>query len=203
SDLGEAPTPASSREQAGPSGEMGGPSDQQGHPPASRAGASASGVQGGPSAPPSGPPASGDPEQSAPIASYGDAFGEIEEEEQTAPSPRPFASKSDPKSGPRLHAVPPSDTPKRRPEFQAGSDLSDLLAKKQLDFDNELRRRPEVRSVEFQQIGEDGEPAGNSLDMLMDIRLPISVELGRTQMLVRDILDYGPGTVIELDKLAG
>lgn len=155
--------------------------------------------QAGASAHEEAPTSSREPEENAPSVSYGDAFGEIEEDE---PPSRSFAGKSNP-SGPRLQAVPPHEPGKRRPEFQAGSDLSDLLAKKQLDFDTELRRRPEVRSVEFQQIGDDGEAAGNSLDMLMDIRLPIAVELGRTQMLVRDILDYGPGTVIELDKLAG
>lgn len=130
--------------------------------------------------------------------------GESADLEQDEPAQASARSGKNPAggTGPRLHAVPPHES-KRRSEFQAGSDLSELLAKKQLDFDSELRRRPEVRSVEFQQIGDDGDAAGNSLDMLMDIRLPITVELGRTQMLVRDILDFGPGTVIELDKLAG
>lgn len=141
--------------------------------------------------PETGPPGSGDAE---PV--------EADEPEVQPPSSKPIPT-AGASSGPRLHALPPNESAKRRSEFQAGSDLSDLLAKKQLDFDTELRRRPEVRSVEFQQIGEEGEAGGNSLDMLMDIRLPIAVELGRTQMLVRDILDYGPGTVIELDKLAG
>jgi len=41
------------------------------------------------------------------------------------------------------------------------------------------------------------------LELLMDIKLDISIELGRTRMLVRDILELGPGSVIELDKMAG
>jgi len=41
------------------------------------------------------------------------------------------------------------------------------------------------------------------LELLMDIKLDISIELGRTTMLVRDILELGPGSVIELDKMAG
>jgi flagellar motor switch protein FliN/FliY len=94
--------------------------------------------------------------------------------------------------------------PGRKPsEFRAGSDLSELLAKEKLDLDEEIRRRPEVQPVQFSQIEGGAQKAQNGLDMLMDIKLPISVELGRTQMLVRDILEYGPGTVIELDKLAG
>jgi len=41
------------------------------------------------------------------------------------------------------------------------------------------------------------------LELLMDIKLDVSIELGRTRMLLRDILELGPGSVIELDKMAG
>ncbi|MFK9090544.1 flagellar motor switch phosphatase FliY [Bacillus salipaludis] len=44
--------------------------------------------------------------------------------------------------------------------------------------------------------------AGN-IDMLFDIPLGITVELGRTEMQIRKILELGPGAVIQLDKLAG
>ena len=39
--------------------------------------------------------------------------------------------------------------------------------------------------------------------MLLDISLPITIELGRTSMLIRDVLQLGPGSVIELDKVSG
>lgn len=65
-------------------------------------------------------------------------------------------------------------------------------------------RQPDLRTVEFSQVTDQTEEGeSGSLEMLMDIRLPVSVELGRTQTFVRDILDYAPGTVVELDKLAG
>lgn len=41
------------------------------------------------------------------------------------------------------------------------------------------------------------------LDMILDIPLRVSVELGRTRMLVNDLLQLGQGSVIELSKLAG
>ena len=41
------------------------------------------------------------------------------------------------------------------------------------------------------------------LDMILDITMPITVELGRTRMLIRDILALAPGSVVELEKLAG
>lgn len=42
-----------------------------------------------------------------------------------------------------------------------------------------------------------------SLDFVLDIPLEVSVELGRTRMIINDLLQLGPGSVIELDKLAG
>jgi flagellar motor switch protein FliN len=41
------------------------------------------------------------------------------------------------------------------------------------------------------------------LDLLLDVPLNLSVELGRTRMTIQDLLGLGPGSVIELDKIAG
>lgn len=43
----------------------------------------------------------------------------------------------------------------------------------------------------------------NNLNLLMDIPLKVTVELGRTQKQIRDILELSQGSIIELDKLAG
>ena len=42
-----------------------------------------------------------------------------------------------------------------------------------------------------------------NLDFILDIPLKVTVELGRTKVLVKDLLQMGQGSVIELDKLAG
>jgi flagellar motor switch protein FliN/FliY len=42
-----------------------------------------------------------------------------------------------------------------------------------------------------------------SIDMLMDVVLQLSVELGRTQMSVRQVLDIQKGSVVELNRVAG
>ncbi len=42
-----------------------------------------------------------------------------------------------------------------------------------------------------------------NLDFILDIPLKVSVELGRTQIIVKDLLQLGQGSVLELDKLAG
>lgn len=48
-----------------------------------------------------------------------------------------------------------------------------------------------------------GPETGRSLDFILDIPLEISVELGRTRMVINDLLQLGQGSVIELAKLAG
>lgn len=42
-----------------------------------------------------------------------------------------------------------------------------------------------------------------NIGIIMDVPLQVTVELGRTNKLIRDILEFGPGSIIELDKLAG
>ena len=42
-----------------------------------------------------------------------------------------------------------------------------------------------------------------NLDFILDIPLKVSVELGRAQVMIKDLLQIGQGSVLELDKLAG
>jgi len=48
-----------------------------------------------------------------------------------------------------------------------------------------------------------GTSPSRDMDFLLDIPLEVTVELGRTRMLIKDLLQLGQGSVIELDKLAG
>jgi flagellar motor switch protein FliN/FliY len=47
------------------------------------------------------------------------------------------------------------------------------------------------------------EDAARDLDFILDIPLDLSVELGRTKMLVNDLLQLGQGSIVELNKIAG
>ena len=62
-----------------------------------------------------------------------------------------------------------------------------------------------VKPAEFADLGAAGGAKGGApnLDLVRDIQVKLAVELGRTEMLIQDILELGPGKVIELDKLAG
>lgn len=42
-----------------------------------------------------------------------------------------------------------------------------------------------------------------ALDLLLDIELPITIELGQTEMSLKRILDLGPGSIVELDRMFG
>ena len=70
-----------------------------------------------------------------------------------------------------------------------------------------------------QEVGSEGEPAdpyefsdlsdesvsksASNIDFLLDIPLEITVELGRTKMLINELLKLGQGAVVELSKFAG
>ena len=53
----------------------------------------------------------------------------------------------------------------------------------------------------FQQAMQDAQVS--SIDLLRDVELNVKIELGRSRMLVEDVLKLAEGSVVELDKLAG
>jgi len=59
----------------------------------------------------------------------------------------------------------------------------------------------EFRLPNFSQVLADAQVS--SIDLLRDVELNVKIELGRSQMLVEDVLKLAEGSVVELDKLAG
>jgi flagellar motor switch protein FliN/FliY len=53
------------------------------------------------------------------------------------------------------------------------------------------------------KISEEGGAENKSLDLILDIPLTVTVELGRSKMLINDLLQLGQGSVVELTKLVG
>ena len=87
---------------------------------------------------------------------------------------------------------------------------------------NDINGQPESRSADMKETVEtpnaDGAGQANAsvagggspgvkstvnMEFLLDIPLEVTVELGRTKMLINDMLKLGQGSVIELSKLAG
>jgi len=50
---------------------------------------------------------------------------------------------------------------------------------------------------------QDADRSNKNLDLILDIPLKVTVELGRTRMVVSELLNLGQGSVLELSKLAG
>ncbi len=62
-----------------------------------------------------------------------------------------------------------------------------------------------VQTAQFQPFNAGVSPLmqQENIDLIMDVPLEVTVELGRTNKSIEEILDFAPGTIIELDKLAG
>ena len=72
---------------------------------------------------------------------------------------------------------------------------------------NGMMGQPEVnvQNVQFQAFNPMNNPIlqQENIDLIMDVPLEVSVVLGRTRKSIKEILEFAPGTIIELDKLAG
>lgn len=63
---------------------------------------------------------------------------------------------------------------------------------------------PVAQPVTFPSLDEvPSSPGGSDISLLLDVPLQVTVELGRTQLRIRDVLELVPGSIVELDKLAG
>lgn len=66
------------------------------------------------------------------------------------------------------------------------------------------RQKVNVQPAQFQNFDDSKITVDKkNIGLIMDVPLQVTVELGRTQKLIREILEFGPGQVIELEKLAG
>ncbi|HHN65539.1 MAG TPA: flagellar motor switch protein FliN [Nitrospirae bacterium] len=63
----------------------------------------------------------------------------------------------------------------------------------------------DAQEAAFEELegGNEESSERRDIDFLLDIPLEVTVELGRTRMLIQELLQLGQGSVIELDKLAG
>ncbi|MCR5797207.1 MAG: flagellar motor switch phosphatase FliY [Eubacterium sp.] len=115
------------------------------------------------------------------------------EAEEPAPVPEPApAPMPDPVS-----AQPQSTPPQGMPANQGMMQQPYVAAPQQ-----DLNVQP-AQFQSFMPIQNMGGIAPENIDLIMDVPLEVTVELGRTSKSIKEILDFSPGTIIELDKLAG
>lgn len=64
--------------------------------------------------------------------------------------------------------------------------------------------KPQAAGAAFRELKPDAAAAGGKdMNFLLDIPLEVTVQLGRTRMLIRDLLQLNQGSVLELEKIAG
>ena len=78
-------------------------------------------------------------------------------------------------------------------------DVEALLA----DGEAEAAAETEIKAVENPEDEHHTSADEKNLELILDIPLKVTVELGRTKMVVSELLNLGQGSVIELSKLAG
>lgn len=127
-------------------------------------------------------------------------------------SPSPVAAvtpDATPAESAQIDSTPPAPSA-AAPEEASSEDqaaIEELL--KQANFEDpsavtSLPAAPEAAALDlpnFQQVIRDAQVS--SIDLLRDVELNVKIELGRSRMLVEDVLKLGEGSVVELDKLAG
>lgn len=101
---------------------------------------------------------------------------------------------ADEKRDPRAEGTSPDESDEPEAAEDIGADLEDDA----LDDDEER-----AAAAEFGELHGNGEGQTASLDMLYDLTLPVSIELGRAEMTVEEVLELGRGSVIQLERLAG
>lgn len=67
-----------------------------------------------------------------------------------------------------------------------------------------ISQAPRAARARFAPLSEpDRSGARNSIDLIAGLHMNVTVELGRTELTVAEVLGLGPGSVVELDRLAG
>lgn len=71
---------------------------------------------------------------------------------------------------------------------------------------HQAERRTAAQPADLEELRDDGRPLGTAtpeLDVILDIPVNISMEVGNTDITIRNLLQLNQGSVIELDRLAG
>ena len=100
-------------------------------------------------------------------------------------------------------------------EAPAGSEVEDAIQDAQATLnevkdavaeaadDDALPPEPAAGTAATPEVPAGATASPFEIDLLGDVDMQVMIELGRTQMLVEDVLKLGQGSVVELDKLAG
>ena len=76
--------------------------------------------------------------------------------------------------------------------------------KEQLEDDQTNENEVKVDQADFGELNTiEKEVSDHKIDMLLEVELDVTIELGRKRMTIQEVLQLGKGSIIELSKLAG
>lgn len=112
------------------------------------------------------------------------------------------------KLGPQEESINPDDLmamwESALKEAQALSEKDELSIQETAVAEERPKSSEETQTIKLQELTPTKETGHHpELDFILDIPLEISVEIGRTKMLIKDLLKLNQGAIIELEKLAG
>ena len=135
----------------------------------------------------------------------GAQFGE-EAPTQEAPAPAPAPSSTPAPSAPQMDmsqmqmGMPQMMPQMGMPQMQMG--MPQMMPQMGMP---QMQPNMSIQPAQFQNFTGTFNPnqPQENIDLIKDVPLEVTVELGRTSKSISDILDFAPGTIIELDKIAG
>lgn len=126
-----------------------------------------------------------------------------------APAPMPAAMEQQP-----MQQAQPMDMANGYPTPQMGMPMqpmmgmpmmNPMMGNQMMGYMAQPMQEVNVQSAQFQAFSPDLVAANQkeNINLIMDVPLEVTVELGRTTKSIQDILEFAPGTIIELEKIAG
>ena len=81
-------------------------------------------------------------------------------------------------------------------------EVAESVRELEIDSEETVTVQP-VKFASFEDLSHSKGDANKNLDILMDIKLQLTVELGRTELPIKKVLELTRGSIIELEKVAG
>jgi len=136
---------------------------------------------------------------------------------QATPEPQPYIPPQampqmlDPSQGymnmgaPQMNMQPQMGMPQMNMQPQMGMPQMNMQPQMGMPQMGMPQQNLNIQPAQFQNFSTDysGIAGNENIGLIMDVPLEVTVELGRTKKSISDILDFAPGTIIELDKIAG
>lgn len=128
-----------------------------------------------------------------------DTASTVEDDAPTPATPAPAPAPAEPQQSPPPQVAPPM------PDVNMQQTMPQQPYPQQPYMQPYPQQQVNVAPAQFQPFAGSYQAPyqPENIDLIMDVPLEVTVELGRTHKSIQDILDFAPGTIIELNKIAG